>query len=116
MFSKVRSAFTLIELLVVIAIISILAAILFPVFAQAKMQAKAIACLSNMHQISLAGQMYLIDNDDYWFPAAIIDPAPPFLDQHMWIGYDNANTGLFDGNYWGDVSQPSTHGTNYRPG
>jgi prepilin-type N-terminal cleavage/methylation domain-containing protein len=63
----VRRAFTLIELLVVIAIIAILAAILFPVFAQAKEAAKKTADLSNMRQISLATQMYLNDSDDRLF-------------------------------------------------
>jgi prepilin-type N-terminal cleavage/methylation domain-containing protein len=57
-------AFTLIELLVVIAIIAILAAILFPVFAQAKEAAKKTACLSNSRQIGMALKMYLADHDD----------------------------------------------------
>jgi prepilin-type N-terminal cleavage/methylation domain-containing protein/prepilin-type processing-associated H-X9-DG protein len=59
-----RKAFTLIELLVVIAIIAILAAILFPVFAQAKEAAKKTACLSNIKQINLSLQMYSTDYDD----------------------------------------------------
>src|SRR5580693_496270 len=57
-------AFTLIELLVVIAIIAILAAILFPVFAQAKEAAKRTSCLSNTQQIDLGMLMYMNDYDD----------------------------------------------------
>lgn len=57
-------AFTLIELLVVIAIIAILAAILFPVFAQAKEAAKKTSCLSNQKQIGMAAMIYMGDSDD----------------------------------------------------
>lgn len=59
-----RSGFTLIELLVVIAIIAILAAILFPVFAQAKAAAKKAASLSNAKQIGLGAMMYAGDQED----------------------------------------------------
>src|SRR5580704_12923041 len=59
-----RSAFTLIELLVVIAIIAILAAILFPVFAQAKVMAKKAASISDAKQWGLCMAMYMSDTDD----------------------------------------------------
>lgn len=66
-----RTAFTLIELLVVIAIIAILAAILFPVFAQAKLAAKKTQAISNVKNIGTAAQIYLADYDDT-FPIANI--------------------------------------------
>ncbi len=66
-----KRAFTLIELLVVIAIIAILAAILFPVFAQAKLAAKGTASLSNAKQTNLAAIMYSGDVDD----TALLDAA-----------------------------------------
>jgi prepilin-type N-terminal cleavage/methylation domain-containing protein/prepilin-type processing-associated H-X9-DG protein len=59
-----RKAFTLIELLVVIAIIAILAAILFPVFAQAKLSAKKTAALSSVKQITTSWTIYSVDSDD----------------------------------------------------
>lgn len=62
--NKSKGAFTLIELLVVIAIIAILAAILFPVFAQAKLAAKKTSDLSNTKQMALGYIMYAGDNDD----------------------------------------------------
>src|ERR1035438_8402215 len=69
-----KKAFTLIELLVVIAIIAILAAILFPVFAQAKLQAKKAADLSNIKQHSMAVLMYTNDTDD-----VLLTPSDPCL-------------------------------------
>src|SRR3954468_16853992 len=63
-FMNRTSAFTLIELLVVIAIIAILAAILFPVFAQAREKARQASCMSNMKQIGLAVMQYEQDYDE----------------------------------------------------
>jgi prepilin-type N-terminal cleavage/methylation domain-containing protein len=66
---SVRSGFTLIELLVVIAIIAILAAILFPVFAQARAAARKTACISNLKQLGVAIGMYTQDYDEAVPPA-----------------------------------------------
>lgn len=59
-----KHAFTLIELLVVIAIIAILAAILFPVFARAREQARRTSCLSNVKQLNTSMMMYVQDYDE----------------------------------------------------
>jgi len=63
-FMQKKQGFTLIELLVVIAIIAILAAILFPVFAQAREKARAASCMSNLKQIGLAEMQYVQDYDE----------------------------------------------------
>ncbi len=74
--------FTLIELLVVIAIIAILAAILFPVFAQARLKARQAACISNLNQLGTAALMYVQDYDeqypagDNWDSPLIGQPDP----------------------------------------
>jgi len=74
--SSARAAFTLIELLVVIAIIAILAAILFPVFAQAREKARQSTCLSNEKQLGLAFMMYVQDYDEK-FPMNQYDTSAP---------------------------------------
>jgi prepilin-type N-terminal cleavage/methylation domain-containing protein/prepilin-type processing-associated H-X9-DG protein len=70
-----RFAFTLIELLVVIAIIAILAAMLLPVLASAKEKSKRAKCISNLHQIGIALQMYALDNRDYLPQWSSTDPS-----------------------------------------
>lgn len=82
-----KRAFTLIELLVVIAIVAILAAILFPVFAQAKAAAKSTQCASNLKQIGMALTMYVSDHDNV-YPNRRFEPfgtvAGADFDQNSW--------------------------------
>jgi len=71
--SRPGTGFTLIELLVVIAIIAILAAILFPVFAQARAKARQVMCISNMKQVSLGVMMYSQDYDETFPRTMFVD-------------------------------------------
>ncbi|MBS1723289.1 MAG: prepilin-type N-terminal cleavage/methylation domain-containing protein [Armatimonadetes bacterium] len=100
-------AFTLIELLVVIAIIAILAAILFPVFAQAKDAAKQTQCIMQMRQLSLALVMYADDHEGFWAPVVNGTQIPGFPPQQPWIGYDTRNAGNIGG-YYGDMTKRET--------
>jgi prepilin-type N-terminal cleavage/methylation domain-containing protein/prepilin-type processing-associated H-X9-DG protein len=77
-----RGGFTLIELLVVIAIIAILAAILFPVFARARENARRASCQSNLKQIGIAWTMYSQDYDEY----VMIDYYPTPDGDQTWAG------------------------------
>ena len=130
-----RNAFTLIELLVVIAIIAILAAILFPVFAQAREKARGISCVSNVKQINLAWQMYLQDYDEQMAPMRVRNWAQPDAakpDAYNWwpqlcnpyiknwqifrCPSSTDPTGVWGGGpnaWWGNQQRRATVGLNY---
>jgi len=74
--SSVKRGFTLIELLVVIAIIAILAAILFPVFARARENARKSSCQSNLKQVALGFKQYIGDYDERYPLVVVVDIAP----------------------------------------
>lgn len=119
---KFSRGFTLIELLVVIAIIAILAAILFPVFAQAKQSAKRTVTISNLKQLGTATMMYLGDHDDVYprtmdtssgFPETISWWSPGnfqrALDPYIKSGRGGVNeqgTAPAKGSIWFDPADP----------
>jgi prepilin-type N-terminal cleavage/methylation domain-containing protein/prepilin-type processing-associated H-X9-DG protein len=80
-----RRGFTLIELLVVIAVIAILAAILFPVFAQAREKARQTSCLSNVKQMAIALMMYVQDSDEVFPPVLGVSPKDALIYQASWM-------------------------------
>ena len=90
--------FTLIELLVVIAIIAVLAAILFPVFAQAREKARQSQCLNNVRQISTAVLMYTQDNDEMFPPKGLWIPLLPGINNvaTIWDCPSTKNVGTAD--------------------
>jgi len=109
-----QGGFTLIELLVVIAIIAILAAILFPVFAQAREKARSSSCLSNQKQIALAFSMYSQDYDETYPPAqagtgAALDPTSGILPR--WE--DSVKPYIKGGNVGGILTCPSASSRAY---
>ncbi len=111
--AKHTKGFTLIELLVVIAIISILASILFPVFARARAKGRQAACISNLYQMTLALNMYAQDADEIyppgpgWFDAVFpytrnrqIMFCPDRKDRAPGYGMNWRGDGLGIGTFW----------------
>ncbi|MDX2066300.1 MAG: prepilin-type N-terminal cleavage/methylation domain-containing protein [Fimbriimonadaceae bacterium] len=128
-----KKAFTLIELLVVIAIIAILAAILFPVFAQAKAAAKKTQSLSNVKQISLGQMLYIADFDDIftlrqivdnngegipprqtWAPLTWRELSAPYIkngvNQYTWVTTDGSLGIWSNAGMWESVVRPGAYG------
>ncbi|RYX83432.1 DUF1559 domain-containing protein [bacterium] len=99
--SKKLQAFTLIELLVVIAIIAILAAILFPVFARARENARKASCMSNLKQIGLASMQYCQDYDETLYPHRTKEANPLIAVANPPLTQDSLIR-----NFWPNLLQP----------
>src|SRR5688500_9138179 len=106
-----RTGFTLIELLVVIAVIVLLAAILFPVFAQARAKARQATCLSNIKQIGTAALLYAQDYDETFLWDPLINSffgREPFLPHGPKDCPDRPIPvrSYYGVPFWGDLLQP----------
>jgi len=112
--NRSRRGFTLVELLVVIAVISILAAVLFPVFAQTREKARAVRCVSNLRQVGMAAGLYFNDWDDrlYFHHADLeeilwADRLQPYTrNQQIYVCPSDPRTALVNPNS-GAVHRPS---------
>ena len=110
---KNAQGFTLIELLVVIAIISILAAILFPVFQTVRERARSASDASNLKQIALAWVMYTQDGDERAVPSGLVGKTFASPDGVYWYGSSNFTTGVVreeDGPMWPYMKSASVFG------
>jgi len=120
---KTKKGFTLIELLVVIAIIAILAAILFPVFAQAREKARGIMCVSNLKQIGLAIIQYKQDNDEQYAMGQWLDAQSnshdwyeavyPYVKNGSVKPVTNGGSGIGMGGVWSCPSFPKLQEAEY---
>ncbi|MBC7808827.1 MAG: prepilin-type N-terminal cleavage/methylation domain-containing protein [Akkermansiaceae bacterium] len=98
-----RDGFTLIELLVVIAVIALLAAVMMPVFAQAREKARQTNCLSNLRQIGIGWAAYSHDNDEGYCPAAYTEYGPT-ISIHYWCTAYRPSTTQSSANVWDPMS------------
>lgn len=106
------AAFTLIELLVVISIIAILASLLLPALSNAKRKAQGTRCVSNLHQVQIAMQLYLDEFESRYFWGSTNDLAQINLDGmdwFVWGGRTNGNLCTVQQNLFNRIDRPLNH-------